>query len=224
MEAAHASAPELQETPSQESERLVGSKPERSAGEERRCLATGETLAKDGLIRFVVGPDNEVVPDLAHNLPGRGLWVKANCDAITLAATKGLFSKAAKEKVKPSPDLATLVEKLLRARCLSFVGLAKGAGLAVLGQDQVETALRAKKISLLLLAPDASATLDNRANTPVFNLLTRDELGAALGYAQIVYAGLKPHGLTNRLKAELHRLAKMTEVSEDTSKTNGNGQ
>ena len=33
--------------------------------------------APDGMIRFVVGPQGEVVPDLARCLPGRGLWVRA---------------------------------------------------------------------------------------------------------------------------------------------------
>jgi hypothetical protein len=206
MEAAHASAPEEQAPPSLESE--------------RRCLVTGETLPKDDLIRFVVGPADVVFPDLAQNLPGRGLWVKADREAITTAAKKGLFAKAAKASAKAAPDLADQVAKLLRTRCLDFVGLAKGAGVAILGQSQVETALRAGKLGLLLLADDAKAELDKRQPVPECHLFTRDELGAALGYAQIVYAGLKPHGLTTRLKAEISRLEKLTNTSPSPQ---GNG-
>ena len=47
-------------------------------GPERRCIATGEVQPKQGMIRFVVGPDNQIVPDLLEKLPGRGIW--ASCD------------------------------------------------------------------------------------------------------------------------------------------------
>lgn len=180
---------------------------------ERRCLASGDMLPKDKLIRFVIGPDGAVVPDLAHNLPGRGLWVKADCEAITLAAQKNLFAKAAKTAAKPAADLAALVTQLLRARCLNFIGLAKGAGIAVLGETQVMTALRARKLALLLLSDDASVTLDARQGLPEYKIFTRAELGAALGYAQIVYVGLQPHGLTKRLSAELQRLSQLLKTS-----------
>src|ERR1700722_1900926 len=87
----------------------------------RKCLATSEELSKDDLIRFVVGPDTSLVPDLAQNLPGRGLWVKAERDAIALAAKKNLFAKAAKTSVKVVPELADQVAALLRKRCLDFM-------------------------------------------------------------------------------------------------------
>ena len=61
---------------------------------ERKCIATGEVSPKAGLIRFVVGPDGTVVPDVAGKLPGRGMYVSADRAAITKAATKGLFSRA----------------------------------------------------------------------------------------------------------------------------------
>ena len=44
-----------------------------STGPQRTCIATGETGAPERMIRFVVGPEGDVVPDLARRLPGRGL-------------------------------------------------------------------------------------------------------------------------------------------------------
>ena len=64
---------------------------------ERRCIATGEVQPKRGLIRFVVGPEGEIFPDLAEKLPGRGIWVAADRAALRKAAGKGLFARAAKE-------------------------------------------------------------------------------------------------------------------------------
>ncbi len=57
---------------------------------ERRCIVTGEVTPKEGLIRFVVGPDNQVVPDVLEKLPGRGMWVTATRDALDKAANSGV--------------------------------------------------------------------------------------------------------------------------------------
>lgn len=197
MEAAHASAPT--------------DRTDRSHGSERKCLVTGEVRPKDDLIRFVAAPDNTVIPDLAQNLPGRGLWVTAERAAIVTAARKNLFSKAAKTSVSADPDLADHVAWLLRKRCLEFLGLARRAGIAVLGQPQVEAALKSGKLALLLIADDASQTIENRHQVTENHRLTRNELGAALGHDQIVYTGLKTHPLTGKLAAELARLEKIAE-------------
>ncbi len=57
------------------------------------------------MIRFVVGPEGEVVPDLARQLPGRGMWVRAERAALERAVEKKLFSRAARAPVKASADL-----------------------------------------------------------------------------------------------------------------------
>lgn len=77
---------------------------------ERRCIVTGEVQPKAGLIRFVAGPDGEVVPDLAEKLPGRGFWVVADRQALDKAAAKGLFSRGAKARVTAPPELLALIE------------------------------------------------------------------------------------------------------------------
>lgn len=184
----------------------------RSHSSERKCLVTGEVRPKDELIRFVVSPDHLITPDLAQNLPGRGLWVTAKRDCIVTAARKNLFAKAAKASVKSDPELADQVARLMRKRSLEFLGLARRAGIAILGQPQVEAALKSGKLAFLLIAADASQIIDNRKPVPEYRGLTRNELGAALGHDQIVYAGLKPHPLTEKLAAELARLDKIAEA------------
>ena len=186
----------------------------KAADAERRCLTSGEMKPRAELIRFVIAPDQSVVPDLSEKLPGHGLWVTATAEAVTLAAKKNLFAKAAKEPARPAVDLAQDVMRLLRKRCLEFFGLAKGAGIAVLGEAQTEAALRANKLALYLHAPDATRVLDNRGGVSVCTLFTRDELGAAFGYDQIVYAGVMPHGLTEKVKLELTRLHSMISVGK----------
>ena len=49
----------------------------------RRCVAARAPRPADGMIRFVLGPDAALVPDLAARLPGRGMWVSADRKALT---------------------------------------------------------------------------------------------------------------------------------------------
>jgi len=90
------------------------------------------------MIRFVVGPEGDVVPDLARRLPGRGLWVKAERSAVERAVAKNLFARAARASVKPAADLAERVEWLLLERALADLGRARRAGRAVAGFVKVE--------------------------------------------------------------------------------------
>ena len=83
---------------------------------ERRCIATGEVQPKAGLIRFVVGPDGTVVPDLAEKLPGRGIWVAANRASLTKAVKKKLFARAAKQSVSVPETLVEDVERQMARR------------------------------------------------------------------------------------------------------------
>ncbi len=47
------------------------------AGSERTCIVNRRSGSPDGLVRFVVGPEGDVVPDVKARLPGRGAWVTA---------------------------------------------------------------------------------------------------------------------------------------------------
>src|ERR1700723_1919295 len=71
----------------------------------RRCIASGERLDPERMIRFVVGPEDRLVPDVAGKLPGRGFWVSADRDRLQQAVAKHLFARAARRTVKVDPDL-----------------------------------------------------------------------------------------------------------------------
>src|SRR5258705_5055959 len=86
------------------------------AGSLRTCIATGEEGAPERMIRFVVGPQGDVVPDLARRLPGRGMWVRAERAAVERAVAKNLFAKSAKAAVRPAADLPGRGGRLLVGR------------------------------------------------------------------------------------------------------------
>src|SRR5260370_2069462 len=63
-------------------------------GSERLCAATGEVKSVDHMIRFVIGPDQTVVPDLKRRLPGRGIWITATRQALDLADRRKSFPRS----------------------------------------------------------------------------------------------------------------------------------
>ncbi|MBV8060644.1 MAG: DUF448 domain-containing protein [Alphaproteobacteria bacterium] len=194
---------------------------EATAEQTRRCIVTGNLLPKEKLVRYVLDPEGRVVPDLAGNLPGRGLWVTASRADVATAVQKNLFAKAAHEPAKASQDLPDMTAQLLRKRILDFIGLSRSAGTATLGQPQVEAALKARCVTLLFLADDAGAELGYSKDIATCRTLSRAELGAALGYEQIVYVGFAAHGLTEKLAVEVERLAGFN--ADTTTQTNQNG-
>ena len=176
----------------------------------RRCIVSGKTFPKRELIRFCVSPDRELVPDLANKLPGRGIWVRADADAVQTAMTKGLFAKAAGSKVTYPDDLVERVRALFRRRCADLLGVAKKAGLVVSGFDKVSEALRKGKLAWLLEAEDGSSDgreklLRLSKGLPVLRFLTSDETAHALGREHSIHTGLKPGGATDKFIAEAKR-------------------
>src|SRR5579859_871194 len=123
---------------------------------ERRDIVSGEVMDEARLIRFVAGPDALVVPDLARKLPGRGLWVAADRASVETAARKNLFARAAKAKLAAPGDLADQVERLLRARLLAGLGLARKAGDLTLGYEKVLAAVTSGKAAWLVEASDGA--------------------------------------------------------------------
>ena len=72
---------------------------------DRTCIVTRRQAAPDELIRFVLGPDGAVVPDLKRKLPGRGCWVTAERRHVDEAARKKRFREAFRKKVAVPADL-----------------------------------------------------------------------------------------------------------------------
>ena len=178
----------------------------------RRCLVTGESHPKAELLRFVVGPDRRIVPDVAERLPGRGLWTLARRDIVTAAVKKRLFQRAARAQVTVEDDLPDRVEALLARRAIDLLGLARRAGLAVAGFAKVEAALRGKSAAALLAASDGSADGRRKLEAlapalPRVEALSAAELGAGFGRESLVHAALKRGPLAESLLAEARRLA-----------------
>lgn len=162
-------------------------------GPMRTCIVTGEEGAPQKMIRFVVGPEGDVVPDLARQLPGRGMWVRAERSALERAVEKKLFSRAARAPVKASAELVERVERLLLERVLADLGRARRAGRAVAGFVKVEQMIGRGQAGLLVVADEADGDgLQKLRATglPLEKLGDAAALGGIFGREQAVYVAV----------------------------------
>ncbi|MEP2919604.1 RNA-binding protein [Sulfitobacter sp.] len=187
-----------------------GASKDRESGAERKCIATGEVQPKYRMVRFVVGPDGQVVPDILGKLPARGIWVTANRAALETAAKKGLFARSAKQPVKVPEDLVEQVEAQLARRTVELISMQRKAGKAVAGYEKVKTWLQTEEALVLIQAVDGSGRGKSKLSTPHYGhyigCLTADELGLAFGRQTVIHGALASGGLTLRVVEEAHRL------------------
>jgi predicted RNA-binding protein YlxR (DUF448 family) len=175
----------------------------------RMCAVTREVRPIGELIRFVVSPQGEVIPDLKRKLPGRGLWVSASRQTVAEAVKRHQFSKGFKRDVRVAPGLATDTEALLVRSVIEALAMAAKAGQVVSGFGKVEDALRQRQVQAsvqaLVHAADGAADGIRKLDTiarqnaavnddsnpfPVVTALTSEQLDLALGRSNVIHAAL----------------------------------
>src|ERR1700754_807689 len=171
----------------------------------RMCAVSREVRPVDELIRFVLSPQGEVVPDLKRKLPGRGLWIEASRARVAEAVRRNQFSRGFKRDVRAAQTLASDTEKLLVQSAIEALAMTAKAGQVVSGFAKVEEALAGGQATALIHASDGAADgirkLDaivrqrggNRGESLVFPIvteLTSAELDLALGRANVIHAAL----------------------------------
>lgn len=192
---------------------------------ERKCLVTGEVSPKRGLIRFVAGPDDAIYPDVAEKLPGRGIYVSAERDALATAVNRKIFARGAKRQVTVPGDLVDQVERALVRRCIDRVAMARKAGTAVSGYEKVKDWLDKDRCRILLQASDGSERGKSKLYRPggrgsFFDILTADELGLSFGRERVIHAALAAGRLAEIFRDDAVRLSgvRIQEVGGDAGK------
>jgi predicted RNA-binding protein YlxR (DUF448 family) len=179
----------------------------------RMCAVTRGVRPVGELIRFVVAPSGEVVPDLKRKLPGRGLWISASRQVVAEAVRRHQFGRGFRRDVRVAPTLATDTEELLARSAVEALAMAAKAGQVVSGYTKVEAALGQFQgqfpgrtgVAALIHASDGAADgirkLDalvrqnggNRgesAEIPIISAFTSAELDLALGRSNVIHAAL----------------------------------
>ena len=170
---------------------------------ERTCALTRELKPAEDMVRFVVGPAAEAVPDVKRKLPGRGIWITATRASIEEAVKRNVFARGFKRDVRVARDLATQTEQLIERAALDALAMAGKAGTVVSGFSRVEGALGRDDILALIHAGDAgddgkrklmAALHRNRAGESrkivVIDAFTGAQLDLALNRPNVVHAAL----------------------------------
>ena len=186
----------------------------------RLCVATRRTKPPGDLIRFVAAPDGQIMADLAHKLPGRGVWVGATYSDVAGAVRTKAFARSLKHNVTVAQDLADQVETLLVRRLSESISLANKAGQLLTGFTKIDAAVAGGGVVALLHGSDAAedgrqkldrklaAVAESRGATAVVLVpLTIHELSLAIGRENVVHAALTEGGAARRVLAEAERLA-----------------
>ncbi|MEZ5828431.1 MAG: RNA-binding protein [Hyphomicrobiales bacterium] len=205
---------------------------ERAAETLRRCAVTRAQRPKESLIRFVLGPDGTVVPDLKEKLPGRGVWLTAANDVVAEAIKRKAFGRALKADARAPEGLVQDVDKLLAGAALGALALANKAGEVVFGHAKVEEALAKGRVIALIHATDAAEDgcrkLDGKAlaatagrGIPAICAFSADELGLASGRTNVIHAALILGGAARKFLAAASRVERYREGKTAFADQNG---
>jgi hypothetical protein len=174
-------------------------------------------MAEDRLVRFAVGPEGRITPDVAARLPGRGAWVEATRSAVESAVRRNGFARALKRQVVTPDGLSDQTEALLARRCLDHLGMGRRAGAIAAGFANVEAAIRDGSALALIEAADGAADGRGkllrlahglgRLHLPLVGCFTAEEIGVALGRDPVVHACWLQEGLARKWATDTGRLA-----------------
>ena len=187
------------------------------------------------MIRFVVGPDRQIVPDLVARLPGRGIWLSASRDVLELPGAQEIkrsaggrqsrqgddsqrhlaraFARAAHGPVSVPSELSVLLQAALARRIGECLGFARRAGQAVAGYEKAREALRTGRYKLVLQASDGSEAERSRflsgaaPDLAIIDPLPGEALGRVFGRDYVVHVAVAPGKLAESLVVEAGRLA-----------------
>ncbi len=183
-----------------------------AAGSERRCILSGETSARDGLVRLAISPDGLVLPDAAAKAPGRGAWIGVTRTQLEEAVSDGHLKKAMMRAFKGAPltipdDLPARVEAALARHLGDRLGLELRSGNIIMGSARIEEQARSGRIAVLLHASDSSEDgrrkldqawrvgndAEGSGQRGTVLPLDRTALSVALGRDNVVHLGVAGH-------------------------------
>jgi len=192
-----------------------------AAATERTCALTRAVLPVDAMLRFVVSPGGEAVPDLKRKLPGRGLWITATRASLDEAVQRKVFARGFKRDVRVAADLAAQTERLLERSALDALAIAGKSGNVLTGFAKVEAALAHEEVVALIHAADASddgrrklnavlrrETVEKPPEIAVIEEFSGAQLDLALNRPNVVHAALLAGPVSGTFLARAARLAR----------------
>jgi predicted RNA-binding protein YlxR (DUF448 family) len=184
---------------------------------DRTCIVTRRSGPADRMLRFVAGPDGDVVPDLKARLPGRGCWVMGERRHVRQAMKKNSFARALKVAVTVPDDLDETIDRLIVRDLVGMIALARKAGQIVAGASRVDAAVRSGAAVAVLhatdAAPDGVRKIDQARSAwsaaggdeiASFHLLSAEEMAIVMSGGHVIHlavlAGQAGEGVVKRAR------------------------
>ncbi len=191
----------------------------------RRCVLTRTAAPRADLLRLVIGPDGQVVADVAEKLPGRGAWVSLSHSMLVGAVRDGRLAKGLSRAFKTqvrgdqiAPDFVGDVTRLLERRVLDRLGQLKRSGELTVGLDKIRTVLSGRParpgdviLSAADVGQDGAKKIHHLAagQAAVSQVLTRDQLSQAVGGGNVVHVLARASNGSHLLQEALARYKRM---------------
>lgn len=169
------------------------------------------------MIRFVIGPEENIIPDVFSKLPGKGIWVGASKSSVEKALNKNIFSSVLKKPVEIDKNLDQTIQRSVLNKLIKLISLARKANQAVAGFEKTKNQLKLGKTKLLIQASDGSIREKSRLRPPdgensIINCLNMKELGLAFSKENVIHASIMNGGLCKEISLEALRLAGLRET------------
>ena len=163
--------------------------------ERRKCIMTGEVRPKSELLRFTVLKNGDFIPDFNKKFSGKGVYISNSKSLLEKAFKTVRIGKILHCNVNPYPNLAELVEKMLAAKGLEALNLARKSGNLILGFEKVKDCIIKGKAAFVIQASDAGADGKEKIdalckNTEKFVLYDSATLDKAFNHDTTVYSAV----------------------------------
>ena len=202
----------------------------RESGSERRCVLSGQSSARDDLVRLALSPVDDdgvchILPDALAKAPGRGAWIGVSREGLAAAMAsgqlRGALSRAFKTgKLAIPENLPDKTQAALEKAFLQRLGLEMRSGQLILGSDRIAQDARMGKVAVLYHAADASEDgckkldqawrvgrdAEGTGSQGTRLPLDREALSVALGRDNVVHLALADARSAQRVAIPLGRL------------------
>ena len=170
-----------------------------------------DDINEDNFIKISLSPDNNLVPDLHNNLPGRSVWLPARKSMIADILEKEDLKTYFGVPAISTAGLGLLIETILRKKILDYVSLTKKAGNLVIGLDAIKAQLIERKHCLIITAKGSKRL----PNNPVFEyksvscfekLFEQKDLDKSIGKHKVKYVGIFSKNFKKTIQVDLNKL------------------
>lgn len=187
----------------------------------RTCVGCRAALSPEGMVRLVLGPEGEVVFDLAGGAFGRGAWVHPRPECLAQAPaglSRALRSPVRSTALELHRELVAAAARRIRGLVIS----ARRAHKLEAGSTAVELAVADGRAALVLVARDARAAADHAWLVPLvargaaLAYGSKDEFGSWLSRPETALLAVTDRGLGQ----EIRRMIDWTMLSEPSARAN----